>query len=128
MTKKRIDDEKYDKHIIDALLKLKTPIIGKDGKKFLVRDDSRYESGLEHIANKRHRLKVKDIELLPNILKHPKAELQDPNNRNYRNYYGIRKGKESDTFLKVVTWPDKNDSSIELIVTIYPTKAIKYKD
>lgn len=49
-------------------------------------------------------------------------EMVDPNNKNYRNYYGVRKGKENDTLLKNVTWPDKNDSSKELIITVYPTK------
>ena len=32
------EKEKYDQHIVDALLKLKTPIIGINGKKFYLRD------------------------------------------------------------------------------------------
>lgn len=125
MTKKNSIKNEVDKHIIEALLKLKTPIVGKGGKKFYIRDETRYESGLEHIADKRHRLKVKDIETVPSILKHPKVEMVDPNNKNYRNYYGVRKGQEKDMLLKIVTWPDKNDSSRELIITIFPTKTVK---
>ena len=125
MTKKRNIKIEYDEHIIAALLKLKVPIIGKNGKKFYVRDEARHESGLEHIADKRHRLKVKDIEIVPAILKHPLAEMVDPNNKNYRNYYGVRKGQENDTLLKIVTWPDKRDPSKELIITIFPTKTVK---
>ena len=115
----------YDKHIVDALLKLKSPILGKDGKKFYIRESAKDESGLEHIANKQHRLKVKDIEDVPNILKHPKAEMVDPNNKNYRNYYGVRKGKETDLLIKIVTWPDKSNPKKEVIITIFPTKTIK---
>ena len=115
----------FDQNIIDALLKLKMPIIGKNGKTFLLRDNARFESGLEHIAKKTHRLKVRDIESVPSILKHPKFEMQDPNNRNYRNYYGIRKSDNSEILLKIVTWPYKNNHNCELIITIFPTNAIK---
>ena len=123
MARKTNNKKEYDDHIIDALLKLKVPIIGKGGKLFLIRDDARYESGIKHIASKSHRLKVRDIEMLPLILKHPKMVVVDPNNKNYRNYYGIRKGTSDSALLKIITWPYENNPNIELIVTIFPTKS-----
>ena len=128
MTKKKDaknENEKYDQHIVDALLKLKMPIKGCSGKEFDIRSKGRNENGLEHIALKRHRLKVKDIEMIPDILKHPNVVTIDPHNRNYRNYYGIRKGKDAELFLKIVTWPYESDPNKETIITIYPTSRIK---
>ena len=125
MGKKRSNKE-YDENIVEALNKLKTPIIGKNGKAYYIRDEARFESGIYHIANKNHRLKVRDIESIPFILKHPTFESIDPKNKNYRNYYGIRKGTNKNNILiKIVTWPYENDSNIELIITIYPTNSIK---
>ena len=125
MTKKKKQRE-YDENIVEALLNLKTPIIGKSGKLFFIRDEARYESGIYHIANKGHRLKVRDIESIASILKHPFFETTDPNNKNYRNYYGVRKGlNKNDILLKIVTWPYETKSGVELIITLYPTNAIK---
>ena len=121
----KIESEKYDQHIVDALLKLKTPIKGQGGKEFDIRSKGRNENGLQHIALKRHRLRIKDIELVPEILMHPRVVTIDPNNRNYRNYYGFRKGNDNEFFLKIVTWPYENDPKKETIITIYPTKRIK---
>jgi len=124
MSKKNPGD--YDEHIIDALLKLDNPIIGKGGKRFYIRDKARNESGLEHIAAKRHRLKVRDVELVTKILRHPIYMCDDPTNRIYRNYYGIREGKDSNSFLKIVTSPVKGKrNEEEVIVTIFPTKSLK---
>ena len=115
----------YDEHIIDALKMLKIPIFGVDGKSFSIRKEARNESGIEHIARKDHRLKVRDIESIPSILKHPQYMCSDPDNHNYMNYYGIRKGEDQNTFIKIVTSPIKNDKTKEEIVTIYPSNSIK---
>lgn len=124
MSKKKPGD--YDEHIVAALLKLDNPIIGKGGRKFYIRDKARDESGLEHIAVKRHRLKVRDIETIVKILRHPVYMCEDPTNHIYRNYYGIRKGKDSGSFLKIVTSPVKGKrGEEEIIITIYPTKTFK---
>ena len=65
----------YDSHIIEALQSLTIPIIGKNGKKFFIKGkSSRGESGIQHIAKKSHRLKVRDIECIKEILSHPKFE------------------------------------------------------
>ena len=118
-------NEKYDSNIIEALLKIDCPIIGVEGIEFYVRDEARKERGIEHIAKKEHRLKVRDIESLPSILRKPKYIIVDPHNRNYKNYYGIRKGDDPNALLKIVTWPDEHNPKKELIITIFPTKSIK---
>ena len=125
MAKKTVNEDKYDKHIIDALMKLKMPIVGIGGISFYIRDESRYEDGIHHIASKRHRLKVRDVESISDILRHPKMVRTDPHNRNYKNYYGIRRGDNSSMLIKIVTWPYEHNPKMELIVTIYPTKSIK---
>ena len=99
----------YDENIIAALRKIKQPILGK----------------LEHIADKKHRLKVRDIESIENILKSPVSVRIDPYSRNYKNYYGLRKGDEKKSLLKIITWPDEHDEVFERIITIYPVKNIK---
>lgn len=118
-------EQPFDQHIVDALLKMKTPIIGINGIKFYVRDEARYEDGIHHIAKKMHRLKIRDIETVPEILRHPKVMMADPNNKNYKNYYGIRKGVDTNTLIKIVTWPYEHASKKELIITIFPTNSIK---
>ena len=123
MKQKKCD---YDQHIIDALRKIKQPIIGKGGRLFYIREKARNETGFEHIAKKFHRLKVRDIEDIPSILRHPIACESDPRNKIYRNYYGIRRGSEKDLLLKIVTSPVKGRRDFEeIIVTIYPVKSVK---
>ncbi len=120
------ENEKYDQHIIDALLKMKMPIIGIYGRKYYLREKVHDETGIEHIAIKRHRLKVRDIESIPAILMKPKYVCEDPKHPIYRNYYGIRKGEDKNTLLKIVTSPVKGKrDKEEVIVTIYPVSRIK---
>ena len=121
MKKKIIE---YDEHIIQALNELTVPIIGKNGKKFFIKEKSaRGESGVQHIAKKSHRLKVRDIESVKEILSHPKYEKIDDYNPTYKNYYGIRRGENNKMFIKIVTYMDKS-GKFETIVTIYPVKHI----
>ena len=123
--KKELLHQTYDQNIISAINKLHFPIKGVGGKEFFIRCRARKESGVEHIARKDHRLKVRDIEEITKILKHPQYACEDPDNKIYRDYYGIRKGKDQDSFIKIVTSPIKNDKTKEEIVTIYPTNSIK---
>ncbi len=105
---------------------MKFPIVGHLGRKFYLRSYARKESGIEHIAKKTHRLKVRDIEGIPKILMHPKICCSDPDNKLYRNYYGIRQGDDNQTLLKIVTSPVKGKREFEeTIITIFPTKFIK---
>ena len=119
-------EERYDENIVEALRKLKVPIMGIDGRVFTFRKKFRNETGLQHIAKKAHRLKVRDIESIPDILKHPRHCCVDAHNKLYRNYYGIRKGNDSHSFLKVVTSPVKGRRDLEeIIITIFPVNSIK---
>ena len=117
--------EIFDENIIKALTKIRTPIIGKGGIKFYFRDKARKETGFEHIAKKSHRLKVRDIESVESILKHPILVRKDPNNPTYKNYYGSRHGNDNVKLIKIVTWVPYRESTTEYIMTIYPTKKIK---
>ena len=130
MTKKKDaknEKEKYDQHIVDALLKLKMPIIGINGRKFYLRDKAHGGTGIDHIAIKRHRLKVRDIENVPKLLCKPKYVCEDPKHPIYRNYYGIRKGNYAKgMFIKIITSPVKGKrDEEEIIITIYPVDSIK---
>ena len=124
MMKKQLRE--YDENIIAALQKIKTPIIGVGGRKFYFRPKARNETGFEHIANKKHRLKVRDINEIVNILRHPVYWTEDRHNPIYRTYYGIQKKKDSKTFIKIVTSPVKGKrNEEEIIITVYPVKNIK---
>ena len=115
----------FDQNIVDALLRLKSPIIGLNDVQFYIRDKARKESGLEHIANRKHHLKVRDIDDVPKILKKPSYSEIDPLNKSYKNYYGPRTGnikKRKENFIKIVTHPLKKNK--EKIITIYPTATI----
>ena len=129
MSKKRKQtNERYDQHVVDALLKLKTPIVGINGIEFSIREKARNETGIEHIAKKEHRLKVRDIESVPEILKHPNLRCSDPDNRVFMNYYGTRKGDNTVNLIKIVTSPVKGKrEKEETIITIYPVNTIKLK-
>ena len=64
---------------------------------------------------------------MPSILKKPCYQTSDPRQPIYMNYYGFRLGKDSNTFLKIVTSPIKGKRGYEEeIITIYPVKSIKY--
>ncbi len=119
----------YDPNIIEALEKLPNIMTNNENKEVRIRVQARIESGKEHIAVATHGLQVRDIELIPKILKKPEYSCKDPNNNNYKDYYGKRLGKHNSStrnkgiFLKIVT-AVKIDKSEE-IVTCYQTNSIK---
>ena len=80
----------FDQNLVDAINKLCWPLVNNNGIKVFLRNNARYESGVEHIAGKLHELKVRDIELLPNILKQPLSVKTDK--RKGKLYFGRRKG------------------------------------
>ena len=88
------------------------------GKKVFHRASARHETGAEHIAGKLHELKIRDIELLPNVLKWPLSVKSD--RRKGKLYYGKRKGVNKAPYLKVVVRKEKDGS--ETIITICPSK------
>lgn len=113
-----------DQHIVDELNKIKWPIINFEGHKIFLRE--RYGNivyTINHISEKRHFTKVRDIKLLPSILRKPfKVIPQDGRKRKI--YFGKRhgnKGNDHKPFLQIVTevYNDK-----EYITTLYPVNKI----
>lgn len=122
-------NQAYDPNIIEALERLPRIMQNNENKEVCIRLRARDESGKEHIAVSTHGLQVRDIEMIPQVLKNPESFCKDPYNKNYKNYYGKRFGKHDSTtrnkgiFLKIVT-SVKLDGNEE-IVTVFPTNSIK---
>ena len=89
-----------------------------NGIKVFLRKNARYETGAEHIAGKLHELKVRDIELLQSIIKHPLAVQNDK--RKGKLYYGKRKGVNKFPYLKIVVKTEIDET--ETIITICSSK------
>ena len=83
-----------------------------------LRKNARNETGAEHIAGKLHELKVRDIEILPNVLKQPLSVKNDK--RKGKLYFGKRKGVNKFPYLKVVVRVEKDDT--ETIITVCSSK------
>ena len=108
----------FDQNLVDAVNKLSWPLINNNGTKVFLRKNARYETGAEHIAGKLHELKVRDIELLPVIVKCPLAVEIDK--RKGKLYFGKRKGINKFPFLKIVVKIEKDET--ETIITICSSK------
>lgn len=113
-----------DENIVKALLKIKWPLKNFENTNVFVREKARNETGFEHIAAKKHLLKIRDIEQIPDILKHPYKVRTDFRNGN-RYYYGIRKGNVKSKYLKIVVTFEKDLN--EKILSLYPVKGINQK-
>ena len=122
-------NQAYDPNIIEALEKLPPVMKNNENKDVTIRHQARDETGKEHIAVSTHGLQVRDIEMIPQILKSPETCNKDPYNKNYKNYYGTRLGKHDSStrnkghLLKIITsiLLDGNEE----IITVYPTNSIK---
>ena len=113
----------YDQHIITALKLLPVPLKTFDGHDVLFDKDKRNETIFEHIANKKHHLHVKDINVIPTILNNEHCVKNDRGGHKYRTYIGARgKTKERAKYLKIVTHLHKNKH--ESIVTICVVKKL----
>ena len=108
----------FDQHLVDAINKLNWPLRNANGTKIFLRKNARNETGAEHIAGKLHQLKVRDIALLPDILKQPIVIKNDK--RKGKLYFGNRKGINKFPYLKVVVKVEKDGS--ETIITICSSK------
>ncbi len=111
-----------DKHIIKALNEITTPIVIRDNVRVIFADKGRYQSRFEHIADKKHHLKVSDIELVVPILKKPLAYNESNKKDCSKCYYGKRKGNPKTKYLKIVV--DFREVRLGRIVTIYPVKRL----
>ena len=109
-----------DGNIMAALLKLPRPMVNSKGINVFVRDEARSETGQEHIASKKHFLKVRDIEAIPSIIKKPLCYKKDPKRKRSMVYIGKRRGRNKAPFMKIVTNQRKDEA--EEIITVYPIK------
>lgn len=127
MKKKPYDrNQAYDPHILESLNKLPQIMENADKKTVTIKKKVNRENGDEHIAVTRHGLQVRDIKLIPSILKNPLVVKPDPIKKHSKNYYGLRKGRHTDDnqiYVKIVTNVMADGS--EEIVTVFPTDKIK---
>jgi len=110
----------YDIKIVNALQKLKLPIKKYDGNNVTFYTRKRGESIFEHIANKEHQLKLRDIEQIQEILGDKRSVHKDKKSSKFIVYYGKRKGQNKKGYLKIVTKISCDFS--EQIITIYPVR------
>lgn len=61
----------FDQNLVDAIGNLNWPLLNNNGHRVYLRHNARYETGAEHIAGKLHEPKVRDIKLLPDVLRQP---------------------------------------------------------
>ena len=118
-----IKNKEYDQNIINALKSLPIPLKTFDNHIIKFDLDKRYETIFEHIANKKHRLHISDIQAIPLILNNKSSLKSDKNSKKYRNYIGKRvKKNERFKYIKIVTI--KNKDQTESIITIMLVKKI----
>lgn len=110
----------FDQNIIAALKAIHNPILIKDNVRVIFEGKGRYQTRFEHIADKKHRLKVSDIEMLATIIKLPLVISNSRKNDKTKCFYGKRKGKPKNIYLKVVV--DFRDAKLGKIATVYPAK------
>ena len=111
------DNFNYD--LIVELKKIIVPIPNKNGKPIIFSEKpNKREAIFKHTALKRHRLKIRDIREIPNIIKNPIKIQNLKKCKNRKAYYGNRPGqKQMKLILIIATYPD-----YEKIITFYPIK------
>ena len=108
----------YNEQITNEIKKIKMPIKNKNGTLVVFSAGSKKQKTINHIGLARHRLKVRDIKELPNIIQNPKKVLKDKKGKDKKIYVGNRPGRERMS-LALVTRKRQN---CEEIITYYPTK------
>lgn len=111
-----------DQNIIKALKAITLPILIKDNVRVIFAEKGRNQTRFEHIADKKHHLKVSDIQLAVPILKQPLMICESKKKDHSRCFYGRRKGNPKTRYLKVVV--DFRDDKLGKIVTIYAVKRL----
>ena len=110
--------KEYDQNIIKALKKLPVPLKTYGGKEVYFDVDKRNETIYEHIADKKHHLFLKDIEVIQKVLMDKLSLQKDSKSSRFHNYIGRRgKKNEKDKHIKIVTEIKKGKK--ESVVTIY---------
>ncbi len=111
-----------DSNIVKKLNQLIIPFKTNNGEKVVFADKGRYGTRFEHIADKKHHLTIRDIDLIPYILLNPFAVRKSKKVGSTVCYFGKRKGVNKKQYLKIVI--DFRNEKEGKIVTIYPTKTI----
>ena len=120
-------DEKYDSKIIDALKKLPSEIEDKRHNFIIqIRNDKARsnETRFEHIAHKKHELKVRDIESVVEGIKEYVKFTASKELKDTYYYYINRKGKDKG-FIQVAILVDINNKKIAYLKTIFIAYRIK---
>jgi len=113
--------KEFDQNINQALLNIKLPLKNANGKEIVFDERKRGESIYQHIANKEHQLKIRDIERLSSILLDRGSVHKDKKSNKFKTYYGKRPGKNiKKPYLKIITKTNKNKP--EIIITIYTVR------
>ena len=123
---KRID-KVYDENLIEALKKLPFPI--RDEKHnlniVLLEEDVRKDQNrFEHVSKVHHKLKIRDIESIPESIKKKPILLKDSGREQTYNYYLKRKGDRYH-FIKISIKIIDYERRIAKIKTIFLTKVLK---
>lgn len=113
--------KEFDQNIVNALKKLEIPLTNSNGKEIIFDKRKRNETIYEHIANKEHQLKIRDIEKIPAILKDKSSVHKDKKSNKFKTYYGKRPGRKlKKPYLKIITKIVKDEP--ESIITIYTVR------
>lgn len=125
----RKDKDLYDVEVYVALRNLPQKLPTSKGTMVAFGKGKRDEGVYEHIALKRHELRVVDILAIPLILLDPKSIVADRKSKRYENYVGDRPGnKVKPPFLKIITKKGsgkKESKEQEEFVTVYTVKSKK---
>ena len=127
MTKRR-PKNRHNQDLLEALKKLPNPIEDKWNGLLVFVEDGPARSNqtrYEHIVQSHHRLKVRDIESIPEGIKGKAIFLKDAKKRKRTYNYFFRRKGSNDEFIKVSVQKDPKNPKVVRIKTIYITKAVK---
>ncbi|MCQ2798052.1 MAG: hypothetical protein MJ241_06380 [Bacilli bacterium] len=111
-----------DQNIIKALKAITLPILIKDNVRVIFAEEGRNQTRFEHIADKKHRLKISDIECIEKILKKPSLVIDSKKRDQSKIFYGRRKGNRKPPYLKIVI--DFRNEKLGKIKTVYRVKKL----
>ena len=120
-------EKEHDELLSDALMKIPFPLKDKRHGFSIYLSDRRASSNetrIKHIINKRHDLKVRDIESIPNGINDYWHYKKDSTYKDTFNYYLKRKGEDKG-YIKVSVQLDWKNKKVAWIKTIYITYKVK---
>ena len=127
MTKRR-PNSKTNRRVLEALLTLPSPIEDKKNGLliYFVDDQSRSnQTRFEHIIQKRHCLKVRDIQAIPEGIANKAIIKKDSKKRKWTFcYFFLRPGSQHE-YIKIAVQRNSNNSHEVFVKTIYIAKTIK---